>query len=205
MYFDGDGHMPKWLSYLCWGLAATFVVGTGIALLVASGGSAAVAFSAAMAASCGVASSTTALTVTSFMFVGSTLGFIGATMFAARSGDMLEAGPSVLFSTATGGAYGGISGYYAYQEQIGHNPSWSTIQKKYWKDKDYSSTPIGDDGYSMVLHHPYGWYGNKIKIFTEMTRTEHIQFHQMFGYGRATGGYNAYYPFTNPWRWLTWL
>ena len=43
------------------------------------------------------------------------------------------------------GFYGGISGYFAYQEQIGHHPSWSTIQKKYWKDKGYSTTPLGNE------------------------------------------------------------
>ena len=76
MYVDESGYMPRWVGYLCWGLAAAAVVGTGVALMIASGGSFAVALSAAMAASCGVASSTTILTVTSFAFVVSTLGFV---------------------------------------------------------------------------------------------------------------------------------
>lgn len=58
-------------------------------------------------------------------------------MLAARSEDMLNSGPLVLFSTVTCGLYGGITGYAAYQEQIGHNQSWPTIRGNYWKSKGY--------------------------------------------------------------------
>ncbi len=138
--------------------------------MIASGGSFTIALSASMAAACGVASSTTALT-----------------------------------STALGGFYGAFGGYLSYQEQIGKNQSWTTIQKNYWKSQGYSSTPKGPDGYPMELNHIYGRYGSKINMFVETTHTQHMQFHQMYGYGRGNGGFNMYYPFKNIWEWLQWL
>ena len=106
-------------------------------------------------------------------------------MFVSRNGDMVEAGPSVLVSTVTGGLYGGIGWYLSYKEQIGSNKPWSTIQKNYWKSKVYSHAPDGGDGYPMELNHIYGRYGTKINIFEETTHTEHVRFHQLYGYGRG--------------------
>ena len=65
--------MTKRVAWLCWGLAAAAIIGTGVALIVASGGSLVVAGTAAMSAACGVASTSTALIITSFAFVGSSL------------------------------------------------------------------------------------------------------------------------------------
>lgn len=62
--------MLKWIAWLCWVLAAAAVIGTGVALIVAFGGSLVVVGTAVMSVACGVASTSTALTVTSFAFVG---------------------------------------------------------------------------------------------------------------------------------------
>lgn len=200
--YDPDGHAPKWVYGLAWGIAAAAVVVAGVALMVASGGSAAVALSALTLAASGLASSTTALTVASFAFIGTSMAFVGASMMAARSGNMLESGPSVMVSTLTAGAYGAYGGYYSWNQQIGNQPSWSTIQKNYWKSKGYDSAPIGSDGYKIELNHPFGRYGSKINIFEEVTHTQHVQFHQMYGTGRGNGGFNQYYKFDNIWEWI---
>ena len=202
MYVDENGCLPEWVGYLCWGIAATIVVVAGVALMVASGGSVSVALLAALSASCGVASSTTALTVTSFVFVGATIGFVGASMYAAESGSFADSGPAVLATTVTGGIYGAASGFFSYQEQIRTDESWSTIRRKYWNQQGYSKAPKGLDGYPIELNHPYGRYGSKTYIFEEISHTDHVQFHRINGYGKGIGGFNKYYPFNNYWRWL---
>ena len=204
MYVDPEGNMPEWLGYLFWGLAGAVVIGAGIALMVASGGSLAIAFSALLSASYGVASATTALTVTSFILFGSAVGFIGASMLVSKD-DIVDSGFNVLVSTLAGATYGAVTGLLAYKIQIGKNQSWSSIRKNYWNEKGYDRALIGSDGFPIELHHPYGKYGSKINIFEELTHTEHIQFHRMYGYGNGNGGFNRYYPFINTWGWLYWF
>ena len=42
--------------------------------------------------------------------------------------------------------------------------------------------PIGDDGYKVVLHHINGRYGDDLYNVVAMTRTNHIKYHQTYGY-----------------------
>ena len=53
-----------------------------------------------------------------------------------------------------------------------------------------------------LLHHPYGRYGSKIKIYVPIQISEHKLIHKQFGYGRGSGGFNQYYKFNNIWEWL---
>ena len=113
-YYDMSGYSPKWVNYLCWGIAIALVVATGVALMVASGGSAAVAVSALVLASSGLASSTVALTVTSFMFLGASIAFASTSLVALMDGELLESGPDVLISTFSAGLYGAYGGYHSW-------------------------------------------------------------------------------------------
>lgn len=203
MYYDPSGHAPEWVNYLCWGLAAGIVIGAGIALMIASGGSAAIAFSALSLAANGLASSTVALTVTSYLFLGTSIAFATSAAAVIGTSYALESGPDVLLSTVAAGVYSGYGGYYSWNQQIGTHKSWPIIQKNYWKEQGYDSTPIGPDGYPMELNHPYGRFGSKIEIFEPMTHTEHVEFHRIYGTGRGNGGFNRYYGFDNIWKWIS--
>ena len=44
------------------------------------------------------------------------------------------------------------------------------------------SAPLDIDGIPMHLHHPYGRQGNNFYIFTPMTQTEHIEWHNINGW-----------------------
>ena len=158
----------------------------------------------------GVASTSTKVTILSYAFVGSSLTLAGAGMNALANAtsvdEFMEQGNwGTVASVVTAGAYGAYGGYLSWNDQIGNPQSWSTIRSNYWKEKGYNRAPIGSDGYPMELNHPYGRYGSKIYIFEEITHTDHLKFHQMYGYGRGTGGFNRYYPFENIWKWLYWL
>lgn len=80
--------------------------------------------------------------------------------------------------------------------KAGNKPSWSTVRQRYWKNQTHSNplkysnenlsrmkkglAPIGKDGFSMELHHPYGRKGKNFYKFTPLTRTQHRYIH----YGR---------------------
>ena len=79
--------------------------------------------------------------------------------------------------------------------QSGNTPSWSTVRQRYWKNEAYyhpdiygdqlnrlkkGLAPIGNDGFSMELHHPFGREGKNYFIFEPLTQTEHRLWH----YGR---------------------
>ena len=81
---------------------------------------------------------------------------------------------------------------------------------KYVYDRLISKNKISKDNVKKIcigleLNHPYGRFGTKINIFEEMTHTEHLQFHKVYGYGNGNGGFNRYYPFNNAWWWFYWL
>lgn len=211
-YYDMSGYSPKWVNYLCWGIAIALVVAAGVALMVASGGSAAVAVSALVLASSGLASSTVALTVTSFMFLGASIAFASTSLVALMDGELLESGPDVLISTFSAGLYGAYGGYHSWNQQIkGLEHSPTTEARHFWKREanDPKSIFYQDEralkgltptGYQ--LHHPYGRFGSKIRIYCPVTVDEHKQIHKTYGYGQKTGGYNQHYNFDNIWEWL---
>lgn len=201
---DSDGH-----ALYHWAIAAGVVIGLGAALFFTAGGTLPAA-TAAMSALFGVASESLTITLLSYSFVGSSLALGGALIYAIGTSssvdEFVEQGNwSTVTSVVTGGIYGAFGGYLSWKQQIGNPKSWSTIRKRYWKEKGYDRAPIGSDGHPIELNHPYGRYGTKVYIFEEITHTEHVKFHQTYGYGRGIGGFNRYYPFENIWKWLYWL
>ena len=80
--------------------------------------------------------------------------------------------------------------------KAGNTPSWSTVRQRFWKNEAFYNSsaysapnvsrmrkgraPIGSDGYSMELHHPYGRKGKNYYIFYPVTYTQHKWIH----YGR---------------------
>ncbi|MDE5566339.1 MAG: hypothetical protein K2I77_05075, partial [Anaeroplasmataceae bacterium] len=207
--YDPNGN--AWYHIFAWVLAAILVVAAGAAVMFFSGGSAMVALSAIMSASVGVASSTMGLTVSSFAFVGATLGFIGTSMWASRSGNMLEAGPEVLFSTALGGSFGGYGGYLSYNEQIG-SPNNCGLMSNYDRRKQRqaylnSINWSKEEAKGYEMSHPYGVYGNNRNYYELISSSEHRQFHKMYGYKTNDGQFIRKNPnFHNIWEWLfKWL
>jgi hypothetical protein len=74
----------------------------------------------------------------------------------------------------------------------GNIPSWSTVRQRFWKNEALyhpdlypndigrmkkGLAPIGEDGFSMELHHPFGRTGDNYFIFEPVTRTRHQQIH----------------------------
>ena len=72
--------------------------------------------------------------------------------------------------------------------KAGNTPSWSTVRQRYWKNEAFyhpelypddlerlkkGLAPIGDDGFSMELHHPFGRDGANFFIFEPLTQTQH--------------------------------
>jgi hypothetical protein len=211
-YIDPNGHDYEWIYGLCWGIAATIILIAALGVIYYSGGSAIIALNAIMNASVGIASSTAQLTAASYMFVGASMAFVGASMMASRSGNMLESGPSVLFSTFTAGAFGMYSGNFSWNQQMkGLDHSFTTERRRFWKSEannpnsqfygnERAIKGLAPDGY--VLHHPYGRYGSKIGIYELVTVTQHKQIHATYGYGQRTCGFNNYYKFDNIWEWF---
>ena len=80
--------------------------------------------------------------------------------------------------------------------KAGNKPSWSTVRQRYWKNEAFSNAssyspndvqrmqkglaPLGWDGHSMELHHPFGRDGDNFFIFEPLARTYHRYIH----YGR---------------------
>ena len=77
--------------------------------------------------------------------------------------------------------------------KAGNTPSWSTVRQRYWKNEAYYNgslyddfnferikkglAPIGSDGFSMELHHPFGRNGDNFFIFEPLTQTQHRWIH----------------------------
>ena len=76
--------------------------------------------------------------------------------------------------------------------KAGNEPSWSTVRQRYWKNEAHNHpdlyekdlerlkkglAPIGEDGFSMELHHPNGREGANFYIFEPLTRTKHREIH----------------------------
>ena len=76
--------------------------------------------------------------------------------------------------------------------KVGNTPTWSTVRQRYWKNEAFyhpdlypndlerlkkGLAPIGDDGFSIELHHPYGRGGDNYFIFEQVTRTDHRFIH----------------------------
>ena len=74
----------------------------------------------------------------------------------------------------------------------GNKPSWSTVRQRFWKNEAHfhpelypddlermkkGLAPIGEDGFSMELHHPKGRDGENFYIFQPLTRTQHRFIH----------------------------
>jgi len=203
-YVDPSGN-----AWYHWVIGAAIVALLAVATIYTAGGAVA-AFGAVTAAMYGVSSASALVTVMSYALVGSSLALAGVGMHALATSssvdEFMEQGNwGTVASIVTGGIYGAYGGYLSWNEQIGKPQSWSNIRSNYWKEKGHNRSPIGDDGYPIELNHPYGRCGSKVYLFEEMTHTEHLKFHQMYGYGRGNGGFNRYYPFENIWKWLNWL
>ena len=76
--------------------------------------------------------------------------------------------------------------------KAGNSPSWSTVRQRYWKNEAFYNpskypndlgrmkkglAPIGDDGFSMELHHPFGRKGANFYIFEPFTQSQHRYIH----------------------------
>ncbi len=96
------------------------------------------------------------------------------------------------------GAYGGLSSWLEQRPDIKATHSWTKEYRDYWAQQGLKKAPIGSDGKSKVLHHPYGRFGRGFYIYQEMTYTEHKNFHAIYGYGR-NGGFYKTIPYTNFW------
>ncbi len=90
-----------------------------------------------------------------------------------------------------------------------HNECWNTTRKNYWKQQsknplntgkykltpenikrmELGKAPIGNDGYSVNLHHVFGKKVDQYN-FIELTRTEHILFHKTYGYSKFINIFN---------------
>ena len=70
--------------------------------------------------------------------------------------------------------------------------SWTTVRQRYWKNEarynpelypddlerlKKGRAPIGEDGFPMELHHPYGRKGDNFYVFEPLTQTEHRHIH----------------------------
>ena len=123
-------------------------------------------------------------------FVGGLVGGAmggGAGAGAARGGRVPNAGARV-----------GSSGRNSSVIQLNKNVSYGTAKRQYWKSQVgkfpgqsarllKGKAPIGVDGHSMVLHHPFGRGGANLYRVEVMTRTQHIAFHRLHGYHFVNG------------------
>ncbi len=80
--------------------------------------------------------------------------------------------------------------------KAGNTPSWSTVRQRTWKNEAFYNpsmysaadinrmkkglAPIGPDGFSMELHHPFGRAGSNFFNYVPLSRTDHRFIH----YGR---------------------
>ena len=179
------------------------IVAVGIGVLVCTYGLVSAGISIYLAIY-GFASFTSMSTILSFAVVGSMTALFGVALYASSGSnnmdDFFDQGEFALAATSIGVVFGAIGGYLAYNDQMTGLPhSWSKEQKDYWKSKGYESTPLGEDGKPIQLHHTYGRFGRKMTMYEEMTYTDHKSIHALYGYGNLNGGFNRYYPFTNWW------
>lgn len=148
----------------------------------------------------GVASASMATTVLSYAFVGAS-GALTMSALMSIGDNFADQGEAAMWNTCASGGFGAIGCFISHKEQMSSlEHSWSTEAKRYWKSQGYDATPRGTDGESMVLHHPYGRYGSKIRIYEPMTRTNHTALHKQYGYGN--GGFNGYINFSNAWDYM---
>ena len=76
--------------------------------------------------------------------------------------------------------------------RAGNTPSWSTVRQRYWKNEAHfhpelypndldrlkkGLAPIGEDTFSMELHHPFGREGDNFFVFEPLTQTRHRWIH----------------------------
>jgi hypothetical protein len=77
--------------------------------------------------------------------------------------------------------------------KAGSAPSWSTVRQRFWKNEALNNpnsysfndlyrmkqglAPIGADGFSMELHHPFGRKNGYFYVIEPLTRTEHRWIH----------------------------
>ncbi len=76
--------------------------------------------------------------------------------------------------------------------KAGNIPSWTTVRQRYWKNEAYFNpdrylddldrlkkglAPIGEDGFSMELHHPLGRNGKNFFVFEPLTQSQHRFIH----------------------------
>ena len=76
--------------------------------------------------------------------------------------------------------------------KAGNAPSWSTVRRRYWQNVAYffpdrypnslermkkGLAPIGDGGYSIELHHPYGRVGENFYKFEPVQHSLHRYIH----------------------------
>ena len=183
-YIDETG--AAWWHWL---IAALAVVITAVAVVVTAGGIA--AGIAAVSTVIAGGSVTIGATIASGAFIGSVLAFSGYAIYAGIEAmgtgsidTFWDMGEGAMWSTIGGGALGALGGFLQYKEQhpkIKH--SWTTEKSKYWiKVHGSPKAMIGNDGYPMQLHHPYGRSGAGFYSYYPLTRTEHIALHKLIGY-----------------------
>jgi hypothetical protein len=77
--------------------------------------------------------------------------------------------------------------------KAGNAPSWTTVRQRYWKNEAYANpnaysfndlyrmkqgyAPIGDHGFPMELHHPFGRKDGYFYTFEPLTHTDHRWIH----------------------------
>ena len=203
MYVDPKGH-----DWWHWAIGAAIVVGLVALTCVSAGGATAGLMAIGMAVN-GVTSATVTTTILAYATVaaGTTLAtsIIVASMDAidttVRTGNITEGidsfndyGEVALGSVCGATIMGGVGGYLSYQQQkVTH--SWTTERRHYWKqsyNKPSSYGYLNDraknglapiiNGKPVQLHHTMGRSGANFYHYVEMTSSEHIQYHQMYGY-----------------------
>ena len=205
MYSDENGN-----EFYHWAIGAGIVLLLGLLTIATAGGSGILALNAIMCATAGIASSSTALTISAFAFVGAATMFgtyalcaagylVGSTIYGNELSSTLntisDAGKDAMSATIGGAITGAIGGFLSHSDQYPKiNHSWSSEQKKYWGGK----APKGKDGFSIELHHPFGRKGKGFYIYYPIERTAHqrLTIEEAKIYGK---GIHPYPPFFDYW------
>ena len=79
--------------------------------------------------------------------------------------------------------------------QLNSNVSYATAKKQFWKSKGSltGNALLGKDGFSKVLHHPFGRAGANLYIVQVKTYTQHMAFHMTYGFYYQNGGWTKLY------------
>ena len=203
MYVDPYGH--EWWHWLIGGL---IVIGLATLTCFSAGSFLGGMFAIGLAAN-GVVSSALATSILAYATVGAASVYVASAIVAGLgslelwiTGGSFQDGLNVfaaygenaMWSTAFGGMIGAFGGYLSYKQQaITH--SWTTERKRYWinqsnnpKSQWYGNSRAAKgyapivDGYPVQLHHTMGRGGANFYYYVEMTRSQHIQYHQIYGY-----------------------